>query len=199
MVRAVLFDLDGVLVDSKEVWFQVMRAAGRHFGYPEVSRPAFEATFGQGVEADLRSFFRGLTFEALSGFYAARFMDHRAHFRVDPQAPAVLAALAARGVRTAIVTNTSTPLAREIVAAAGLAPDRLVGSSDVARAKPAPDMVLLACRQLGVGPDAAWMVGDSPYDRDAAGAAAVRFLGYGPFFAPGGLTRLPELLDRLPG
>ena len=53
----------------------------------------------------------------------------------------------------------------------------MVGGTDVARGKPAPDMVLEACRRLRVAPAEALVVGDSRYDRDAAAAAKVRFVG----------------------
>lgn len=196
-MRAVLFDLDGVLVESRQVWFHLMQAAARDFGYPGISRQAFDDTFGQGVDADLQTFFPGLTFRQLDRYYDEHFRDHRRHFEVNPEAGAVFAALARAGRARAVVTNTSTPLAREILGWVGLAPDLLVGSSDVARAKPAPDMVLAACQRLRVEPTEAVMVGDSPYDRAAAEAAGVAFLGYGPIGGAAGLARLSELLARL--
>jgi phosphoglycolate phosphatase-like HAD superfamily hydrolase len=49
----------------------------------------------------------------------------------------------------------------------------------VPRAKPAPDLVLHACAKLGVAPSEAWMVGDSRFDRGAAEAAGVYFVGLG--------------------
>lgn len=198
-MRAVLFDMDGVLVQSREVWYHLMRAAARHFGYQDISRQDFLDTFGQGVDADVRSFFPGLAFATLDAFYDDHFRDHRAHFQVDPEAAPVLRELRRRGLRSAVVTNTSTPLAREILGWTGLDPDLLVGSSDVARAKPAPDMVLAACQRLRVEPDEAVMVGDSAYDRDAARAAGVRFAGYGGLEGDLELGRLVEVLGYLPG
>lgn len=193
-MRAVLFDLDGVLVQSKEVWFHLMRGAAAHFGHPDIARPAFEATFGQGVDADVNTFFRGTAYADLDAYYDAHFMDHAAHFVADPGAPAVFEGLHAAGVKTCVVTNTSTPLAREILARVGLRPGGLVGSSDVARAKPAPDMVLAGLEKTGVAAAEAVMVGDSPYDREAARAAGVRFLGYGGIAGDAQLARLEDLL-----
>lgn len=196
-MKAVLFDLDGVLVDSREVWFQVMRAAAGHFGHPDISRAGFDRTFGQGVDADIREFMPGTAYADLDRYYDEHFMDHAEHFRSDPGGPAVLAGLRQAGVRTAVVTNTSTPLATDILTRVGLEPDALVGSSDVEQAKPAPDMVLLGLERLGVGAADAMMVGDSAYDRDAAGAAGVHFLGYNGIEGDETLASLEELLTRV--
>jgi HAD superfamily hydrolase (TIGR01509 family) len=196
-VKAVLFDLDGVLVDSREVWFQVMRAAALHFGHPDIPREAFDETFGQGVDADIENFMPGTEFSALDRYYDEHFMDHAEHFRADPCGPAVLRDLRAAGVRTAVVTNTSTPLATDILTRVGLEPDTLCGSSDVPRAKPAPDLVLLGLERLEVAAHEAVMVGDSQYDRDSARAAGVRFLGYNGIEGDETLESLEELLARL--
>jgi phosphoglycolate phosphatase/AHBA synthesis associated protein len=196
-MRAVLFDMDGVLVHSQEVWFQLMRAAAHHFGYPDIPRQDFLDTFGQGVEADVRCFFPGVHQGELGHYYSTHFRDHRDHFQVNPEAAPVLEALRRRGLASAVCTNTSTPLAREILGWTGLEPDLLVGSSDVARCKPAPDMVLAACQRLGVDTRDAVMVGDSAYDRDAARAAGVHFLGFGGFEGEAVLERLSEVLALL--
>jgi HAD superfamily hydrolase (TIGR01549 family) len=176
-VQAVLFDLDGVLIDSYEVWFRVMNAAALEFGRPPISREAFHGTWGQGVEADVERFFPGVRVEALVRYYDEHFPDHLAHLRIDSDAAPVFTALEAAGLRTGVITNTPTPLARELVARVGIEPGAVVGGTDVARAKPAPDMVEHACELLGVAPAAALVVGDSRYDREAAAAARLPFVG----------------------
>lgn len=172
-----LWDLDGVLVDSYEVWFELLRATARALGGVVVSRERFAACWGQGVEKDVELFFPHRSIAAVEAHYHAHFMDHAARLRVDPDARAVVARLRELGVAQALITNTPGPLAREIVGAAEIALDAVVGGTDVARGKPAPDMVLEAARRLSVSPADAWVVGDSRYDRDAAAAAGARFVG----------------------
>ena len=179
MVRAVLFDMDGVLVDSFEAWLHLMNATALHLGCPPVGREQFRAVYGQPTEEDVRMFFPRHTVAEVETFYDSHFGDYTQHIEGNPDAPGVLAILRQMGLGVAVVTNTPSSLARRVLEGLGLAPDQLVGGSDVPAAKPAPDMVLRACSLLGVAPAEALMVGDSIYDRQAAAAAGVRFAGLG--------------------
>jgi phosphoglycolate phosphatase/AHBA synthesis associated protein len=190
-----LWDLDGVLIDSYEVWFHLLNQTARAFGTPEISRAVMKECWGQGIEADVSRFFPHKTVPEVEAYYHAHFMDHASHLRVDPDARTVTEALRARGRRQALITNTPSPLARQILDAAGIALDEVVGGTDVPRAKPAPDMVLEACRRLAVPPADALVVGDSRYDRDAARAAGVHFIGLR-MDGDARVERLGELLDR---
>ena len=177
--EAILFDLDGVLVDSYEVWLHLLQALAREHGYPPVSREVFHAGWGQGIQADVERFFPRHSVAELEALYAAGFAAQLGHLRVMDGVGEVFGALRERGLPSAVITNTPASMARAIVARAGATPDVLVGGTDVARAKPAPDMVLLACDRLGVAPGASWVVGDTAYDLEAARAAGARFAGLG--------------------
>lgn len=177
MIRAVLFDLDGVLVDSYEVWFQAMNAVAQELACPPISREVFADSWGQGIEQDVECFFPGRTIPELEERYERAYPRHLEHLRVDPDAAGLLATLRERGLGTALITNTPGGLARSVLEFAGLTLDAVVGGTDVPRCKPAPDMVLRACALLEVSPEAAVVVGDTAYDRDAAAAAGVEFIG----------------------
>ncbi|HZT44434.1 MAG TPA: HAD family hydrolase [Chthonomonadaceae bacterium] len=193
MKRAILFDLDGVLINSYEVWRHLVSATAVAFGYPPVSREVFHQTWGQGLRADIERFYPHATLEEVEAYYDAHFLDHLEHLTIFSQAKSVLDRVREAGLATAIVTNTPRPLAEKLLRRAEIDPDVLVGGTDVPNGKPAPDMVLLACEKLGVTPDEALMIGDTVYDRDAARAAGVRFVGLG---IPGDdtLERLEDLL-----
>jgi phosphoglycolate phosphatase/AHBA synthesis associated protein len=196
VVRAVLFDLDGVLVDSYEAWFQVLCAVAERGGYPPVTREDFAAGWGQGISADVERFFPDLDVAELERRYEAEYARQLAHLRFDPHARAVLAELRARGLPTALVTNTPSPMARAVLAQGGLALDHVVGGTDVPRGKPAPDMVLRACALVGVAPAGSLLVGDTDYDRLAAEAAGAPFVGLR-FGAGRRIERLDELFGVL--
>ncbi len=192
--RAVLFDMDGVLVESYEVWFHLINGATRDLGYAPVSRESFHVSWGQGVDADVRMFFPRHDASEIERYYTRHFRDHGAHLRIDRDAAIVFHELRRRGVRTAVITNTPHDLAVEILGVASLAPDFVVGGSDVANAKPAPDMVERACELLAVARHQAIVVGDSRFDEEAARGAGVAFVGYR---RSGDRTieRLPEVLE----
>jgi HAD superfamily hydrolase (TIGR01549 family) len=100
---------------------------------------------------------------------------------VNPEARPLLDALAAKQVKLALVTNTVSPLATQILERAKLSGlfGSLATADRVKNAKPSPELVQLACRELNVAPGDAWMVGDSRFDRAAAQAAGVFFVGLG--------------------
>ena len=174
---AVLFDMDGVLVDSYEQWFRLMNAAASAFDAPQIERSFFERIFGQGLAEDALLF--GRSVEDVEGFFDAHFADYLDCVRLNPQAPSVLAALDRARIPTALITNTPSDLARAVMDSVGLSIAVVVGGTDVAKSKPAPDMVTSACSRLQVEAAEVLVVGDSRYDREAASAAGARFAGLG--------------------
>jgi HAD superfamily hydrolase (TIGR01509 family) len=174
----VLFDLDGVLVESRAVWFEVMRAIARKFGYPEISSEQMARAWGQGIAEDVRMFYPGLTVEELEGEYNLMFRRYVLHLKVEPDGPAVLQELRANGVRVAVVTNSPSALARAMLDRAQVDPDVLVSGGDVSEPKPAPDGILAALTLLQITAAEAVFVGDTNFDREAARRARIGFAGY---------------------
>lgn len=191
--RAILFDMDGVLIHSKEVWFRLMNGASRDLGYPGLSRPAFESGWGQGVQADVELIFTRHSADEIAAYYDAHFMDHRDAILVDEDAGTVVDAIRKKGIEVAVVTNTPTALATAILEFADLVFPVVVGFCDGLNGKPAPDMVLHACERLAVAPADALFIGDSSYDREAARAAGVTFVGLG----IDGDRRISSLVDLI--
>jgi phosphoglycolate phosphatase len=100
----------------------------------------------------------------------------------------------------ALATNRGTTVSG-VVERFGLAPFFPIrfGILDVARPKPAPDLLLACLERAGVEAAAAVYVGDTELDRDAAGAAGVAYIGVGPASGAevpiGGIRELPVLLS----
>jgi HAD superfamily hydrolase (TIGR01509 family) len=193
-LRAVLFDLDGVLVHSEEAWFRTLEAAGAHFRGRPVTREEFAPTFGQSSAENCRVFGFGCSPATLDAFFIQTFPRFAGEARVEPVAAQVLDALGARGLLRAVVTNAMRPIAEAALAAGALAPrlELVACAGGALRPKPAPDLLLHALAGLGLPASAALMVGDSRFDREAAAAAGVRFVG---LRMPGDarLERLEEL------
>jgi phosphoglycolate phosphatase/AHBA synthesis associated protein len=175
----VLFDLDGVLLRSEEVWFRLVEEAGRRYRGTPITRKEFTPTFGQGTEADVKGFRLACTPAQLDRYYAENFQRYAGEVWVDPEARPTLEALAKRKVRRAVVTNTTTLLAGSLLARAELLDlvEMVACADQVTRAKPEPDVLLHALENLNLQPSDVWMVGDSRFDRTAAEAAGVHYVG----------------------
>jgi HAD superfamily hydrolase (TIGR01509 family) len=195
-VRAALFDLDGVLVKSEEAWFLAVEECGRRFRGRAISREEFFPTFGQGTQADIDVFGLSCTAPELDAFYIEEFLKHLSSVWVNPDAASLFAELEARGIARALVTNSVKTIADALLAHGKLHLPVRATSDRVKNAKPAPDLVLLACRELGLEPSEVVMVGDSRYDREAARAAGARFVGLG-IDGDVRIERLGELLPAL--
>ncbi|KOG07347.1 phosphoglycolate phosphatase [Streptomyces viridochromogenes] len=173
-LRAVVFDLDGVLVDS----FGVMREAFA-LAYREVvgeGEPPFEE-----YSLHLGRYFpdimeiMGLPLEMEGPFVRESYrLAHRV--RLFDGVTEVLEALRERGIGCAVATGKSGPRARSLLEGLGVLPlfDHVIGSDEVDHPKPAPDIVLRALDLLGVGPDEAVMIGDAVTDLASARSARVR-------------------------
>lgn len=164
-VRAIIFDLDGTLVDSVkahvEAWMDALGKLGiykrREEVEPLMGLPALriaEILCGGCAEylATLKN--RLFTEKYISLVY------------LYPDAAAVAKLEAAK----ALVTSSSGYVAREVLKRVGL--DRyfavVIGGDEVARGKPDPEPLLKACDMLGVDPREVAVVGDSPYDVEMA-------------------------------
>jgi phosphoglycolate phosphatase len=179
-IRAALFDLDGVLIDSYEAWFRLVNAAARHFRKADISPERFRAGWGQGIDADVRDFFPGCVAAEVESFYEEHLLDFGNHIQMEPGARDLLVRLRDADVLRAVVTNTPTPAARDLLAWVGLIGliDFTSGPGPSVRPKPAPDAVEVACAALQVRNQTAVFVGDSEFDAQAAVAARTRFIGY---------------------
>ena len=194
-MRAVLFDMDGVLVFSEDAWFAVYNATLAHFFHAAISREAFDEIYGNGTEADRAAYMPERTVEEIDAAYARFFAQRLDAVRVNPEAAEVLGALRARGVRTALATNTNRPLAERILEGAGLAAlfDAVACANEAGAGKPDPAVVRLAAERIRIPLSECVFVGDSKYDAEAARRAPVAFRGYR--FGSG--PRIESLVDLL--
>ncbi len=180
MADAALFDLDGVLVDTYEVWLHLLSDVAGRLGYPPIDPEGYRRSWGQGIEEDVRQFFPRHGIDEIRRIYAELYGDHLGHLRVMDGAGDFLRSLE---IPKAVITNSPRALARRALEAARLEGcfRTVVGCDDVERSKPAPDMVLEACLRLGVAPGRAVLVGDSRYDEEAARAAGAAFVQFRSF------------------
>lgn len=184
----VLFDLDGTLVETAPEIADAVGDTLRHFGWPPVDEDQVARWIGHGTGAllvhavarasgasvyEVRASPRLAVIGGVyDGFYAARCGTRS---RVYPAVRETLAALRARGVRLAIVTNKERRYTDRVLAAHGLAEafDRVVCGDTQPTRKPDPAGVLGCLRGLDIAPERALFVGDSSIDVATARAAGV--------------------------
>lgn len=197
-VKAVLFDLDGVLVDSYAAWHEVMNRALAERGLAPVDDAQMRAGWGQGIQEDSRHYFRQEPVESLAATFDRLFPAAIDRITLMPGALDTLAALVAGGLRLGVVTNTPRELAVRVLARAGIAPyfAALAGGDEVPLGKPDPAMLRLGSGRIGVPLAACLFVGDTVVDVEAGRRAPCRTVGLG-IDADLRINSLPELLPLL--
>lgn len=176
--EAVVFDMDGLMLDSERAINECMARAASDLGHDLPASLWLQMIGGGdglcrrllteriGANATVELLARA---EAMYDVVADAGIAHR------PGIIDLLDWLVARGIPRAVATSTRRPLAMRKLAAAGLLPyfDAVATSSDVAAPKPAPDVYLLAASKLGVAPARCLVLEDSPTGVRAALAAGM--------------------------
>ncbi len=184
MIRqAVLFDMDGTLVDSEPLHFSAMVQAVEAMGYTVPAGFADRITGMTGAECHaLLQQTIGLpaTFE---GYLAAKYrcyLDAAHTLRRRHGVEAVLALLGETGTPFAIVSNSERAIVDANLGATGLAQPGLITISrdDVQRGKPHPDPYLAAAERLGVSPGQCIVVEDSIPGAASGLAAGMTVIGW---------------------
>ncbi|HEY7702974.1 MAG TPA: HAD hydrolase-like protein [Candidatus Limnocylindrales bacterium] len=182
--KAVVFDLDGTLVDTVETridaWLQTFEAAGIATTRDELKpligvdgkRLAREvaALAGTPIDDDRA--------EAIDKDCGELYEQLNRDPRPLPGVRRLFEAIERGGLKSAIATSSRKEQVRTSVEALGLEREpTIVDASHVEHAKPEPDLLLRAAEELGVDPSRAWYIGDSTWDMVASVAAAMIPIG----------------------
>jgi HAD superfamily hydrolase (TIGR01509 family) len=177
-LRAVLFDMDGLLVDSEPLWFVVEREVCERLG-GQWGAADQEALIGGSLERTV-SWLLAKATGAVTASRAdvarwlvagmARLVLERG-LSLQPGAARLLAALDAAGVPCALVTASSRAIMDAVLKVTGLSFGVTVCGEDVRRPKPDPEPYLLAATRLGVPAAGCVVLEDSPTGIAAARAA----------------------------
>jgi mannitol-1-/sugar-/sorbitol-6-phosphatase len=179
--KALLFDMDGVLVDSRAVIERTWRRwAARH---AIEAGPLLDAAHGRRTQETLQAVVPRLARpEELAWLAAAELADYEG-LKAVPGAARLLNTLS--GLPWAVVTSAGPELARRRLVTAGLpVPPVLVSSTDVSSGKPAPDGYLLAAARLAVAPIHAVVLEDAPAGVTAGRSAGCAVIGVATTYTP---------------
>lgn len=217
--QAILFDLDGTLIDSAPDLAAAVNELLAADGLPPVTTDAVRSMVGAGVKKLVARAYATVGSPLDEGALEAKTdvmmqvygRQLTANTILMPGAAEILAAYHKARVRLAVVTNKPEAFSREILDHFGFGDivDIVVGGDTGPEKKPAPDMLLHAVEAMGLSATRALMVGDSPADIGAARAAhmasvAVRG-GYttvpvddlGADIVIDSLNALPQAIERL--
>lgn len=173
--KAVLFDMDGVLVDSIESWWKALNHSLEAHNMPSISKEVFiEKYWGHDLYDNLK---RNNLPLKVGMFCNKVYAEHVGDIKIYPDAKEVLEKLSK--YPKCVITNTPCDCTKQILEAFDIAKyfDFVFTSDDVKLAKPDPEIVLLACKKLGVKAKDVVLVGDTDSDIKAGHAAGCKVIG----------------------
>ena len=190
MIEAVVFDLDGVVIDSEQVWDEVREAyvrarGGRwHEGAQAAMMGMSSTEWSRYLVDELEV--PGTAEDANADIVRLMLERYRGSLPVLPGAVEAVRRLAAE-LTLGVASSSNRPLIDAVLETAGIADcfAATVSSEEVPRGKPAPDVYLEAARRLGVEPRGCAAVEDSANGLRSAHAAGMRVLAFpNPHYPP---------------
>ena len=184
--QALLFDLDGTLVDTAPDLARATNALRHHHGLADLPYPLIRSQVSNGGSA-LVKLALGLDLQHPDHGQARQFLLDRygeglaVHSKVFPPLDELLQRWEAARRPWGIVTNKPRVYAAPLIESLGLRPGALLCADDLPVRKPHPEPLLEAARRLGVEARECWYIGDHLRDMEAARAAGMKAIavGYG--------------------
>jgi HAD superfamily hydrolase (TIGR01509 family) len=180
-VKAILFDMDGVLTDSFDAWCHIINDAMREIGKTPLSKSVLRKHFGAPVERDQKTHFKGYTIEEIRKMYLKHYFTHWKKIRLFPDTLPVLKKVAGNGWKIGLISNSTKDIINPMLKRHGIARyfDAVMSMDDVKNRKPHPEMVIKACRILNVKPSETIVIGDTQNDMLAGKSAGCLTIGIG--------------------
>jgi HAD superfamily hydrolase (TIGR01509 family) len=208
-LRGVLFDMDGLLVDSEPIWFEVESSVMSRLGgsWDESDQAALVGgSLQRSLDYLLAKASRPVSRDVVAGWMVDGMVEllGTRPLRVMPGARELLSEVAAAGVPYGLVTSSERPVMEAVLGRLSVSFPITVCGDDVSNSKPDPEPYLLAAAKLGADPRRCVALEDSPNGvaaAEAAGCLMVAVPSLVPIPAENGrlvVTSLAELnLDRL--
>lgn len=173
MISAVIFDLDGVIVDSNKAIFETYKQTARIIGEKEPESEQIRALLGQPSSINLKHLF-GNNSEARVTYNE---VVKRTHADL-PFLPYVRAELRKIKIPKAIVTSKRKDNAEAVLRDLKELFETIITPEQTKQQKPHPEPLLLACTQLDITPENVAYVGDTIRDCETALNAGTKFIGF---------------------
>lgn len=182
--KGILLDVDGTLIDSNEAhaqaWFQAIREGGHEVSYEKVRR-----AIGMGSDKLLSNTI-GVEKESEEGQKLSKSWEeiftekYLPHIKAFPGTKELVQHMKDSGYRLIVASSAKKDQLGTLLKIAGV--DKIIeektSADDAKESKPAPDIVEIALGKMGGSPEEAVMVGDTPYDVEAASKAGVKTIAF---------------------
>ncbi len=212
-LKAVIFDLDGTLIDAYEAVTESMNHAFDAIGYDQVTMDTVKRNVGGGERALISKFVRPEDVDkTLSVFRRHHRFALKSGVRFLPGAKELLKELKSRGIRIAVATNRPSRFTHIILKQLNYINhfDCVISADKVAEPKPAPDMLDFVIQSFAIQPHEALYIGDMAIDVQAGNRANIRTVAVTtgsntheeivsdqPFAIVSSMTDMTEIIDRL--
>jgi HAD superfamily hydrolase (TIGR01509 family) len=197
-ISLVIFDCDGVLVDTERIAVRIDVVVLEKLGWPMSEAEVIERFMGRSDEEMTAEIEKHLGHKLAATWEEPFRHLYREAFAAELTAvPGVVEALDALTVPTCVASSGTHEKMRFTLGLTGLYErfaGRIFSASEVARGKPAPDLFLHAALRMGVPPARCAVVEDSRYGVEAARAAGMRAFGYAGGLAPKGALAGPQTI-----
>ena len=180
-LKAVFFDLDGVLVDTFDAWHAAINKELKKNGYKEQSKEEHrKKCWGRPLEEGMQKLFKGHDMKAISEDIKREIEKNVDKVALMPHAKELLRTIQKKH-KIALITNNYRPIVKKMLAHHKLDSyfDEIITIEDVQNPKPYPDALLKALEKFKLEPPEAIYIGDTPHDFKAAKAARIGMIGIG--------------------
>jgi len=174
MIKVIIFDVDGVLLDNRNEVINVFKETAKRLGLRIPTVSEIRKTFGLPWEEMLIEIYGELN-ENMKEVYIKTWREFENQMKIMKDSEYVLKSLK---IRKAITTSKSKPSLRKQIGNLMKFFEVIISKEDTQKHKPNPEPLLLACKKLEIKPEEAVYIGDAIIDYKTARNAGTEFIGF---------------------